>query len=541
MIAAAANLSWLTWNAGARQKFIRQLHSPQDTQHSIFTRLLSQHANSAFGRAYDFTSIRSEAEYRQRVPIAKYEIVEPWIKRIRCGESNVLSVDHVTHLVPTSGSSGARKLIPFTAGLQRGFNAAINPWVSDIFHGCRAALLGPAYWSISPAITDDETEPSALPIGFDDDTSYLGGVSRRMIDATMAVPSCLRLIADFEQFSLLTLLCLLRRSDLRLISVWHPSFLALLLDRLPSAWPQLLDILRHGRLPAGWKISAAIRSALRLSPDPRRARELSSQSPDDYARLWPKLQLISCWADANAAAGAANLQKRFPNVTIQPKGLLATEAFVTLPFAGKHPLAIGSHYFEFIDETGACLPLEALQIGQYCEVVVTTGGGLWRYRLGDRVLVDGRIGKTPSFRFVGRAGQQSDLRGEKLSDDFVAGVLHSLLGGHTTPSFAMLAPNDDLLEPGYTLFIDKTVPPPKLAEQLDLKLSANPHYALCRRLGQLSSVRVQQISSRAEEIYFDFQRRRGHRVGEIKIPSLDIDRGWQARFSGTNQASGESA
>ena len=33
------------------------------------------------------------------------------------------------------------------------------------------------------------------------------------------------------------------------------------------------------------------------------------------------------------------------------------------------------------------LPVEALREGEEYEVVVTTAGGLWRYRLGDRVRV----------------------------------------------------------------------------------------------------------------------------------------------------------
>ena len=60
-------------------------------------------------------------------------------------------------------------------------------------------------------------------------------------------------------------------------------------------------------------------------------------------------------------------------------------------------------------------PLEKLRKGNEYEVVVTTSGGLWRYRLGDRVLVDGFVQKTPSLRFLGRPGNVSDLFGEKAS------------------------------------------------------------------------------------------------------------------------------
>ena len=533
MIAAAANLGWLAWNAGARQKFSQQLRSPEETQQAILTRLLSQHAATAFGQAHGFASIRSAADYRRQVPLADYEILEPWIQRIKRGEENILTAERVTHFVPTSGSSGARKLIPFTTSLQREFNAAINPWVADIFSDNHAAFFGPAYWSISPALPNRETEASAIPVGFDDDTDYLGGASHRLINAAMAVPSSLRHVTNPDHFFLLTLYCLLRCRDLRLISVWHPSFLALLLDRLPSAWPQLVEIIQNGRLPANWDLPAGVERDLRLTPQPNHARQLSTLAPHDYSRLWPQLQVISCWADANAAAGAADLEKRLPGVTVQPKGLLATEAFVTLPFYGRHPLAVGSHYFEFLDERGDFMPLAALTEGQTCEIVVTTGGGLWRYRLGDLMVVNGRIGRTPSLRFVGRTGRISDLRGEKLSDAFVGRVLPTLWAGDRAPNFALLAPNDDPAAPGYTLFVSENTFP-SLAERLDAALSANPHYAWCRQIGQLHPARVFVVSEEAGAVYLRRMTSLGQKPGNVKLPSLALTSGWAAHFSGRN-------
>ena len=71
-------------------------------------------------------------------------------------------------------------------------------------------------------------------------------------------------------------------------------------------------------------------------------------------------------------------------------------AIVTIPFAGRHPLAIGSHFFEFIDANGCARLAHQLERGVDYTVVVTTGGGLYRYRLADRVSVDGWCAATPS-------------------------------------------------------------------------------------------------------------------------------------------------
>ena len=529
MIATAANLAWLATRSGAATRFRRQLRDPAAAQQAVLRDLLHGNAGSAFGRKHGFTGVRTPAEFAARVPLATYDDLEPWIHRIRRGEQAVLTTDPVTHLVPTSGSSGARKLIPFTAQLQREFDRAIGPWVADLYGRHRSALFGPAYWSISPAVDLPSGEESAVPIGFEDDTSYLGGAGRRLVAATMAVPAVLREVRDMETFHLLTLVCLLRRRDLRLISVWHPSFLLLLLEALPRHWETIIGILRTARLPAGLGVTAKVKRALRLRPGPARARELQTIGPDRPQLLWPKLAVISCWTDAQAALGGGVLARRFPNVTLQPKGLLATEAFVTLPFEDRHPVAVGSHYFEFIDETGGVHPVEALGRDQTYEVVVTTGGGLWRYRLGDRVRVTGFAARTPSLQFVGRAGNVSDLCGEKLTGEFVTRVVQAL-GRDGPVRFAMLAPDPGPTAGGYTLFWEGG--PPPAAVEVDRLLAENPHYAWCRQLGQLRPVRVFVISAGAEAAYFRRAGAGGQKLGDIKPAALVQTTGWADCFTG---------
>ncbi len=142
--------------------------------------------------------------------------------------------------------------------------------------------------------------------------------------------------------------------------------------------------------------------------------------------LWPRLTLISCWTDAAAARGAVELQSMFPNVEIQSKGLLATEGCVTFPLVGRPApvLAVGSHFFEFQEEgrenedadpfAGCRLAHELDRGGRY-SVVLTTGGGLYRYRLNDSVEVVGFEHECPLLRFLGKTDRVSDLVGEKLA------------------------------------------------------------------------------------------------------------------------------
>jgi GH3 auxin-responsive promoter len=505
LLSPIANALWTASNLPAYWRFRNALQNPRRAQNLKLHELVRPNVNTAFGRAHAFSNIRNYQDFIQRVPLSDYDSLEPWIARVRRGEHKVLTNETVTHLIPTSGSTGARKLIPFTMSLRREFNAAIGPWLVDLACQFPGLIGGRAYWSITPALGKTSVEESSVPIGFDTDTAYLGGARKKLAALTMATPPNVGRMQSVEEFRYQTLLCLLRCPDLRLISVWHPSFLTLLLDALPQIWERLLQ---DSGLPKG------LRNA-----DPQRPET-----------IWPSLRVISCWGDGAALLALPQLKKRFPQALVQPKGLIATEAFVTLPFSQLHPLAATSHFYEFIDSDDEVLPMEDLREGSEYEVVVTTGGGLWRYRLGDRVLVDGFVAQTPSLRFIGREGNLSDRFGEKLSEEFVLKSMGNIFNGNP-PSFALLAPDEDEDGCHYTLYVQGCSQPLKRGI-IDQALRENPHYAYCRDLGQLQPPRVFAVSRQGFEVYCHHRAIEGTRMGDVKPAALSAKTGWSSIFKG---------
>ena len=506
-----ANALWLGGGLAAARRFHAALMDPQGAQESWLRRQLVRHARSEWGRQHEFESIRDVGTFVRRLPVTEYDDVDQFVRRIGNGENDILACGTVTHLAPTSGSTGARKLIPFTAELTAAFNAAVFPWMIDLVRQRPAIMGGPAYWSISPLTTAEPTDgvpSSVVPIGFADDAEYLGGARAWLVRQAMAVPSSIRFANDTEAFWCLTLLALLRTHGLRLISVWHPSFLELLTEAAVPAWPDLVDAVRTGGNP--WKSALPPGAFPASKPDPVRAAELARIGPYDWSSWWPALQVVSCWGEQAAEPGWRALVRRLPDVLVQPKGLLATECVVTIPWRGERPLAVTSHFFEFRDEHGEVRLAHQLERGRRYDVVVTNGGGLWRYRLGDVVECSGHVGETPSLQFVGRACV-SDLRGEKLSDAFVADVLRQLWTGDERPSFATLRARDRDGVAGYELVLPPGIDSSgsDLERRLDAALAANPHYALARRLGQLSPVSVVTVAS-------DPWQDAGTRIGDAK-------------------------
>jgi hypothetical protein len=230
------------------------------------------------------------------------------------------------------------------------------------------------------------------------------------------------------------------------------------------------------------------------------------------------------------------VQEKFPKVVIQPKGLLATEAFVSFPLVGYSDgaLAVTSHYFEFLTDSGDVLPAHRLEKNKTYSVVVTTGGGLYRYQLQDIVEVTGFYGEIPLLKFIGKADNVSDYFGEKLNEQFVAHALARLFSTHElSPVFSMLAP-DDTDGFRYTLYLEL---PDDLAVELrndltielDSILRENFHYEYCRKLGQLNEARVVFVV-RGAEAYLHACQVRGIKLGNIKPRVLQKSTGWGEWF-----------
>src|SRR5688572_9028586 len=146
-----ANLAWWVSNVGHYSRFMAALNDPRAAQERILFRYLLDNADTAFGRRHGFTLIRSVADYQARVPLSTYDDFAPYVDRIRAGEAGVLTREPVRRLVPSSGSTRAEKLIPYTDTLAREFRRGIGPWVFDLYRRDPKLLGGRAYWSVSPA------------------------------------------------------------------------------------------------------------------------------------------------------------------------------------------------------------------------------------------------------------------------------------------------------------------------------------------------------------------------------------------------------
>lgn len=538
LLVSAANRLFMAAARPARIRLERSLRDPGAAQRRILQRIVRANAATAFGREHDFAGIRTTADFRTRVPLRDADAFAGYIRRITCGEAGVLTSERVRFVEPSGGSSGPSKYLPYTAALLREFSAATLPWVYDLLEHRPALRGGRTYWAITPPARDAARTSGGVPVGLEHDSDYFPAFAGLLLDRVLGTPRALARAPGIDACRYLTLRALVALPDLGFVSVWSPSFLTLLAEALDGDFERLLHDIERGTLSV--ELDSSTRQALEraLPPRPRLATELrrrfGRRPPGDLGLLWPRLALISCWADGHAARSISAVRTRFPRVEIQPKGLLATEGVISIPLfaAGGAVAAVTSHFLEFApaDSPNEALTLDQLDTGATYEVIMTTSGGLYRYRLLDLVRVEGHHLATPILSFRGRADGASDLAGEKLTPAFVESALAAALGDcHAGVSFAVLAPARHG-PAGYLLFIETS---PEHAERisaaLERRLCGGYHYALCRNLGQLAPIRAVAVKNGAS-VYERACVERGQRAGAVKPAALETRIDWNEEF-----------
>jgi hypothetical protein len=435
---------------------------PNAAHESWLETVLARNAHTEYLSRYG--SPRHQQAFRANVPIVSYADLTPYLESVRSGRGDVLFAGRPIAFERTGGTSGAAKLIPYTAAGLDDFRLALLPWLVETARTHQ--VRGRVYLALSPATRPAESI-GGVPVGLADG-AYIGESAGALIQELSVVPFELAGITDVERWRAQTLRHLSAATDLELISCWSPTFLLRLLDELP-----------------------------------------------DPTVLWPRLKLISCWASGTSQPFAAELAARLPHARLQPKGLLSTECVVTVPDGEDRPLLTAHGFFEF-EREGRLSPADELQCGSIYAVIATTASGLYRYRTGDLVRCDGYAGDgQPILEFVGRGEFASDLVGEKLTEPFVA----DCLGG--VPGFRMLVPTRR--GDGYVLATD--IAAGADVRQIEQRLCRNPQYAFARRLRQLQPLRLMEFH-RLFDRYAHVQLERGVRLGDIKPVALRNESTW---------------
>ena len=87
--------------------------NPEGAQLEVFTKLIQAARFTEWGRHYDYASITTPDQFRERVPLQHYDDVKPYVDRLRKGEQNLLWPTEIKWFSKSSGTTNDRsKYIP---------------------------------------------------------------------------------------------------------------------------------------------------------------------------------------------------------------------------------------------------------------------------------------------------------------------------------------------------------------------------------------------------------------------------------------------
>ncbi|WP_267293502.1 GH3 auxin-responsive promoter family protein [Parachryseolinea silvisoli] len=340
------------------QKRIHQMELfmkyPHEVQDELFKKLLQTGRLTEFGSRYDFGSIHTYEQYRERVPIHSYETLFPYIERQMRGEQNLLWPSEIKWFSKSSGTTNARsKFIPVSQeALEdchfKGGKDLLSIYVNNypdtkLFDGKGLAVGG------SHRI--NELDPSA--------TSYYGDVSAVIM----------RNLPPWAQF--------IRTPSLEtaLMSNWEEK-----IEKLAQE-SSMDDVTNIAGVPT-WTI-LLIQKVVEL------------KQKKNIMEVWPNLEVFF-----HGAVSFTPYRNLFKSL-IPFEGMRyweiynASEGFFGIQDQknSEEMLLMLDYgvYYEFIPvseidkEYPRAIPLSEVVLDKQYAMVITTNAGLWRYSIGDTI------------------------------------------------------------------------------------------------------------------------------------------------------------
>ena len=354
------------------------LKYPNEVQEELMINLLKLSEYTIIGKKYDFESINSYATFQDRIPISRYEDLEPLIERTRKGEQQVFWNEPIKWFAKSSGTTNAKsKFIPVS-----------NSALEDCHYKGSKDLL-------CMYLNNNENSQlftgKSLRLGgskelYEDNNSFFGDLSAILIDNLpfwaefSSTPSNkTSLMSEWET----KILAIVNETKIENVTSFAgvPSWMLVLLNKvleetqsknLLEVWPNL-EVYFHGG----------------VSFDPYR---------EQYKKILPSPD-FKYYEIYNASEGFFAIQ----DLNNSNDLLLMLDYGIFYEFI---PMDV------FGTSNEAAIRLSDVQLNKNYAIVITTNSGLWRYLIGDTVRFTSI--KPYRIRVTGRTKHHINVFGEEL-------------------------------------------------------------------------------------------------------------------------------
>lgn len=483
---------------------------PRATQLQRLREIVAGGKRSAFGREHQFQSIETYQDFTSALPVSDYEDYRPYIERLVAGETEVLTRQQPFMFATTSGTTGKQKLIPVTQDYMDEFRRASKVSCVNLYRHFPHLSSGRTLSVVSPA--EEGRTRGGIPYGAISGALYLMEPEpvRNLISS---VPYEVFTIRDYET----RYYCILRAalaSEITSIYTINPSTIVLLAKRLQEYGDRLARDLFDGTLtpPGAVPRSVVDKMASLIRIDRRKARLLKQLVDAQQCvphRVWPELQMVSCWTKASAGFYLSDFENLLGSVPVCDITYGASEGRGTVFLSPEEQmLAIRSHFFEFVPESEinssspAVLLADELAVGESYYILFTTSSGLYRYNIGDVVKVTGFHNRTPLLEFQYKGGNIFSFTGEKITELQVTESMQRALAEHSVRARFFTVIPEFRPSPHYRVWLEPTDRETildgdlllRLASSFDKQLSmANIEYSAKRASARLEPAKAQMI------------------------------------------------
>lgn len=412
------------------RRFVAALEAPLPAQAARLRAVLAQAERTGIGRRCGFGRTSRIADdvgmiraFREAVPVRTHAEMRADLDAVHQGDWRRLCPSRPVFFSMTAGSTGRFKYIPVTAEFRRELREASLVFSGALQHCHPAARALKTQFLVGSA--EGGLSPGGVPQGFASGFNYRS--FPWLVRRRFAVPYWIFTIEDVDERNYAAGRILVAERKLGALVAISPVNLINLRQALERQAERLIADVAAGTLDA--RGPSALSGTYRTRPDPVLAEALRAAWRRDGALptrlLFPSLEVLVCWQGGNMGYAMDALDSAFGIDRHLEFPVSASEGVFAIPHRANRAggaLAITSHFMEFIPETGAAsvgtpaLTADRLEIGAEYRLVVTNGGGLYRYDMEDIVRVVDVAGRTPVIEFVCKAGRRTSVSNERLTE-----------------------------------------------------------------------------------------------------------------------------
>ncbi len=468
---------------------------PHEVQSEWFKKLVSTAKDTDWGEKYDYSSIKSVEEFRERVPLNTYEGIKPYIDSMREGRPNVLWPGEIRWFAKSSGTTNDKsKYIPVSEEALEECH----------FKGGKDMLS--LYCNNYPntALFDGR----GLAMGGSHKISEINNASFYDGDLSAIIIQNLPSWAEFIRVP---------KRSVALMDDWEKKIEQMARDTIPHNVSSLSGV-------PSWTL-------LLLK------RILQITGKESIMEVWPNLE-VYFHGGVNFTPYRAQFEKMISGAGMNyMETYNASEGFFGLQDRSDlQELLLMLDYgifYEFVPvdelekENPKAIGLEDVDLETNYAMVISTNGGLWRYLIGDTVrftsLYPYRIritGRTKNF--INIAGEELIVDNAEKALEIACRKCHAVVSEYTAGP--LVYEGDKIAT--HEWYIEFSKEPSDLkyfTETLDNALkSLNSDYEAKRFRGMI--LKEPLIHSVPQKTFYEWLKKKGKLGGQHKVPRLSNDR-----------------